>query len=122
MRSLTCAEPLLCAAALQRDACVDQRDRLRHQALGERADEVLWGRRQPRQHCGVELKAHAAAPSCWVGAGLGLREQRLGCLVKAPAGKSRGVRIRSVTAISRDCSIPIATLIQTGLQQAKVGA
>ena len=73
MRILTGAKPLLRAAALQRDVGVDQRDWLSHQALGERADEVLWGRRQPRQHCGVELKAHAAASCYRVGAGLGLR-------------------------------------------------
>lgn len=97
MRRLTSAKPILRTATLQRDASVYQRDGLSHQALGQRADEVLWGRRQPRQHCHVELKAHAAAPSRRVGAGLGLREQCLSGLVEAPAGKSRRVRVVDVT-------------------------
>ena len=114
MRRLTCAKPLLCTAALQRDTSIYQRDWLCHQALGERADEGLWGRRQPRQHRGIELKAHAAAPSCWIGAGLGLHDQCLGCLVKAAAGKSRRLRV---------CECDLVTVRnQRGLQQAKMGA
>ena len=48
MQRLTGTEPLLRAAALQRDAGIHQRDWLSHQALGQWADEVPWGRRQPR--------------------------------------------------------------------------
>ena len=110
MEGLTGAKPLLCAAALQRDTSVDQCDWLSHQALGERADEGLRGRRQPGQHRGVEVEADAAAASCWAGAGLelgsqhsgsclvkgaglGLGSQHSSCLVKAPAGKSASVKM-----------------------------
>ena len=52
MRRLTCAKPLLCTAALQRDTSIYQRDWLCHQALGERADEGPLG-------------AQAAPPTSW---------------------------------------------------------